>query len=76
MSSRVRSGRVSEYLHARWGALKDNVHEIGTKIRDEGVVATAAELVGSVLGLLPTTDLGKDFANRRIAARKILVHRS
>jgi len=52
------------------------MHEIGTKIRDEGVVATGAELVGSVLGLLPTTDLGRDFASRRIAARKILVHRS
>jgi len=72
MSSRVRSGRVANYVHARVGAFKDNMGEISSKIKDEGVIATGAEYVGSVLGLLPTTDLGRDFAGRRTAARRIL----
>lgn len=65
-------GRVGDYINARVNAFTDNVQEVARRIQSNGIIETALELGLSVLGVLPDTPLGKDFADRRAKARKLL----
>ena len=65
-------GRVGDYINARVNAFTGNVQEVAKMIQDNGIIETLIELGVSGLGLLPDTPLGKDFADRRAKARKLL----
>ena len=66
------AGKVGDYVNARANAFASNVQEVAQRVQSNGIIETALELGLSALGVLPANSLGKDFADRRAQARKIL----
>lgn len=64
--------RASGYVKARTDAFTGTINDAANRLKGEGAIGDAIQILVSVGGLLPIDDYGRAAQQRREAARKVL----